>query len=97
MNISAKALRFDDDSFWVELSDGRNLGDALVYCGPELPPDALLLENPIIVVEVASPSTGRNDATRKLAGYFSLASILHYLIIYPNEASTISASTAARF
>ena len=26
MNISAKAVKFDDDSMWVELSDGRTLG-----------------------------------------------------------------------
>ena len=25
-NISAKAVRFDDDSMWVELSDGRTIG-----------------------------------------------------------------------
>ncbi len=42
--------------------------DALVYCGPELPPDALLLENPMILVEVASPSASRNDVTHKLSG-----------------------------
>lgn len=59
--------------------------DAMVYCGPELHPDALLAENPVIVVEVLSPSTGRNDASRKLAGYFSLKSVKHYLIIDPDE------------
>ena len=59
--------------------------DALVYCGPKLPPDALLLENPMILVEVASPSTWRNDVTHKLSGYFSLASVVHYLIVYPDE------------
>jgi hypothetical protein len=26
MNISAKAVKFDDDSMWIELSDGRALG-----------------------------------------------------------------------
>ena len=26
MDISARAVRFDDDSMWVELSDGRTLG-----------------------------------------------------------------------
>ncbi len=26
MTISAKAVRFDDDSMWVELSDGRTIG-----------------------------------------------------------------------
>ncbi len=59
--------------------------DVLVYCGAKLPPDALLVENPVIVVEVISPSTGRNDHTRKLPGYFSLASIAHYLIVDPDE------------
>ncbi len=31
MSISAKSLRFDDDSMWVELSDGRTLGVPLVW------------------------------------------------------------------
>ena len=26
MDISAKAVRFDDDALWVELSDGRTIG-----------------------------------------------------------------------
>ncbi len=59
--------------------------DALVYCGQKLPPDALLLETPIIVVEVISPSTSRNDALHKLGGYFSLGSVAHYLIVDPDE------------
>jgi hypothetical protein len=31
MTISAKTLRFDDDSLWVELSDGRVLGVPLAW------------------------------------------------------------------
>jgi hypothetical protein len=31
MTISAKTVRFDDDSFWVELSDGRTLGVPLAW------------------------------------------------------------------
>ncbi|BBU60339.1 hypothetical protein MSC49_02740 [Methylosinus sp. C49] len=31
MSISAKSVRFDDDSFWVELSDGRTLGVPLTW------------------------------------------------------------------
>src|SRR6516164_1084253 len=53
--------------------------DASVYCGPKLPPSALEVTNPIIVVEVLSPSTQRIDATSKLAGYFRLRSVAHYL------------------
>lgn len=31
MSISAKSLRFDENSMWVELSDGRTLGVPLVW------------------------------------------------------------------
>ena len=31
MNTSAKAVRFDDNIMWVELSDGRTLGVPLVW------------------------------------------------------------------
>lgn len=31
MIISSKSLRFDDDSMWVELSDGRVLGVPLAW------------------------------------------------------------------
>ncbi|MFY9639907.1 MAG: Uma2 family endonuclease [Rhodomicrobium sp.] len=63
--------------------------DALVYCGPELPADALEVPNPVIVVEVLSPSTRRIDAVRKLAGYFSLESVHHYLIVDPETLPVI--------
>lgn len=59
--------------------------DTQVYCGPELSPDALIVENPVIVVEVLSPSTGKNDELRKLVAYFKLPSVAHYLIIDPDE------------
>jgi Uma2 family endonuclease len=58
--------------------------DALVYCGPELADDALEVPNPVVVVEVASPSTRKFDDTVKLNGYFSLPSVHHYLIVDPD-------------
>jgi Uma2 family endonuclease len=39
---------------------------------------------PVIVVEVASPSTRKIDASLKLTGYFSLPSVHHYLIVDPD-------------
>ena len=59
--------------------------DAQLYCGPELPPDALLVESPLVIVEVPSPSTGRNDVLGKLDGYFRIASVAHYLIFDPDS------------
>ena len=55
--------------------------DATVYCGPEIDDDALVLLNPVIVVEVLSPTTAHVDTGAKLAGYFKIASVQHYLII----------------
>jgi len=59
--------------------------DALVYCGQELSNSAIEVPDPVIVVEVLSPSTRHIDASAKLAGYFSLASVHHYLIIDPEK------------
>lgn len=69
------AVRVSDKK-WYE-------SDALVYCGATAPVDDLEITNPIVVVEVVSPSTVQVDETSKLIGYFSIPSIEHYLIIYP--------------
>lgn len=55
--------------------------DALVRCGPPLPGDAIVATDPAIVVEVVSPSSRGIDRGVKLAGYFSLPSLRHYLIV----------------
>lgn len=59
--------------------------DCMVYCGPKLPPDTIIVENPVILFEVISPTTGRNDHTRKVAGYFRIDSVRHYLIVDPDD------------
>src|SRR5215468_10391905 len=63
--------------------------DALVYCGEKLPPEALEVPNPIIIVEVLLPSTRRVDVLLKLIGYFRLPSVAHYLIVDPAQPSII--------
>ena len=55
--------------------------DALVRCGPQLPADAVEVADPLIVVEVVSPSSRGIDRGIKLAGYFALPSVRHYLIV----------------
>ena len=59
--------------------------DALVYCGEELPASAVEVPTPMIVVEVLTPSTQQVDASAKLAGYFRIASVHHYLIVDPDK------------
>jgi Uma2 family endonuclease len=57
--------------------------DVVVRCGPRLPPDTIKLADPLIVVEVLSPSTRNNDLTDKLVDYFRLPSVRHYLVVNP--------------
>jgi Uma2 family endonuclease len=59
--------------------------DALVYCGQRLPPAAIEVPNPVVVVEILSPSTRHVDAQMKLVGYFRLPSVAHYLVIDPDK------------
>ncbi len=63
--------------------------DALVYCGPTVAPDAIEIDQPVILVEVLSPSTRHIDASAKLAGYFKLPSVQHYLIIDPERPTVV--------
>lgn len=54
--------------------------DALVRCGKRLADEEVKVTDPVIVVEVASPSTSRVDAVTKFSGYFRVPSLHHYLL-----------------
>ncbi len=74
------------DGASVRIAKGTIFGpDALVNCGPILPGNEIEATNPIIVVEVLSPNTAARDHGAKLAGYFSLPSVMHYLILDPER------------
>jgi Uma2 family endonuclease len=55
--------------------------DALVNLGETRWVDEVAAPNPVIVVEVLSPGTRSIDTGDKLAGYFRVPSIMHYLIV----------------
>ncbi len=55
--------------------------DVVVHCGPRIPDGALVIPDPVIVVEVLSPSTRGADAGAKLDDYFRLPSVRHYLLV----------------
>ncbi len=70
------------DGITVEVDDDTDYEpDAVVNCGPPNPPEATVASNPVVVVEVLSPSTQSIDTTDKLADYFRVPSIQHYLIV----------------
>ncbi len=55
--------------------------DISVNCSERLEDNARFLSNPIVLVEVLSPSTKRVDKHIKLNGYFKVASIRHYVVV----------------
>ena len=59
--------------------------DATVNCGERMADDALAAPNPVIVVEVLSPSTRSLDTGTKLVGYFRVPSVCHYLIVHADR------------
>jgi Uma2 family endonuclease len=63
--------------------------DALVRCGPVVPPNTVKLTDPVIVVEVLSPSTRARDHGDKLIDYFRLESVQHYLIVRTEDGAII--------
>jgi len=74
------------DGMTVRVDETTAYGpDALVYCGTKLSASAIEVPAPVIVVEVLSPSTRRIDASAKLAGYFRVPSVAHYLIVEPTN------------
>jgi Uma2 family endonuclease len=77
----------------IEIDEGMDYElvnpDALVNCGPPMPDDAVAAPNPVIVVEVLSHGTASRDAGGKLADYFRVASIQHYLLVRPNRREVI--------
>jgi len=71
--VDGLAVVIDDETSY--------LPDALVNCGEQVASDSLVAPNPVIVVEVLSPSTREIDKSIKLADYFRVPGLSHYLII----------------
>ena len=71
--VDSVGVRVDDATIYQP--------DVLVRCGPSLPGDLNIVPDPLILVEVLSPSTGYRDVGRKLAGYFRIESVRHYIVV----------------
>lgn len=78
------------DGMGITISDETTrLPDASVQCGVGPKPNLMVLEAPLIVVEVASRSNERQDVGDKLIEYFSMPSIRHYLIVLPEKRAVV--------
>ena len=65
-------------------ADTYYVADLAVTCVPREPGRRMVVE-PILVVEVLSPSTGQVDRWRKVADYRSLPSVQEILVLFSDE------------
>ena len=69
----------------VQVEDSDFEPDGVLRCGPLLPGDATTVPDPLVLVEVLSPDSGTTDRATKLRAYSRLATVQHYLIVWPDE------------
>ncbi len=78
------------DGVAVEVGDDTDYQPhAVVNDGEPMPGDEVAASNPVIVVEVLWPFTQSVDTGVKLADYFKLPSVRHYLIIRADRRAVI--------
>jgi Uma2 family endonuclease len=63
--------------------------DVLLRYGPRIAPETLAIVDPLLVCEVLSPSSRTRDVGEKLAGYFRIPSLRHYLVVDPDRQTVI--------
>ena len=59
--------------------------DCIVAAGSDHDPDSMTVDDPLIIVEVVSPSTEKTDTVDKLAEYFTIPTVRHYVIVRQTE------------
>ena len=74
------------DGMMVEIDEhGARGPDAILTCGQPIDYDAMIVENPLVLVEVVSPTSETRDTDSKLVEYFLIPSVQHYLIFFPHK------------
>ena len=82
-NLRCEAIM---DGVGVKASDDEVfIPDASLYCGEDLAGDIRIVPEPVVVVEVVSPSTRAFDLGHKRAAYLAVPSIRHYLVVEPDQ------------
>jgi Uma2 family endonuclease len=72
------------DGAIIEVEGSSLIPDVVVTCS-ELDFTTPRVDDPIIIVEVLSPSNEKDDVGRKLALYLKIPSLRHYLVIHQDR------------
>ena len=97
IKVAGMSFHLAPDGITVRINERKCFEpDALVAALPVPDGDSLEIRNPVIVVEVLSPSTAQIDTTAKLQGYFEVPSVQHYLIVDPGGRTITHHKRASR-
>ena len=77
------------DGMTIEVGESDYEPDAVLRCGARLSDDAIAIPDPVVIVEVLSPSTSGIDRGVKLRDYFTVPSLQHYLIVWPETSRIV--------
>lgn len=78
-DLSCEAL--PDGASVVTQRDSVYIPDAMIRCGDSLSDDTIIIPDPVIIVEVLSPSNSLIEMTTKIDGYFTLPSVAWVLLV----------------
>jgi Uma2 family endonuclease len=81
--IAPERVEHNDRKILAWLALRRAIRDAGAPC--RVQGDGMAVPEPLIVVEVLSPSTSATDRAWKLREYFRLPSLRHYLIVWADR------------
>jgi Uma2 family endonuclease len=72
------------DGAIVEVHGSSLIPDIVVTCAP-LDFSTPRIDEPVLIVEILSPSNETDDTGRKLALYFEIPSLRHYLVVHQDR------------
>ena len=81
--VRQKGCRAYDESVRLAVQDGFHYTypDIMVSCDPAGRRDPLFIRQPVLIVEVLSPSTADYNRSRKFNQYKKLALLRHYILV----------------
>lgn len=80
-----------DLRLWIPAIGRSTYADASVFCRPEADEGRQALLNPVVLVEVLSPSTADYDQGNKFAAYRTLPSLRHVLFVHSERIAVVHA------
>jgi len=90
--LRGKPCQFFGSDLKVEVAGSCRYPDGIVVCSP-VDNAAIIVNNPVVIFEILSPSTASEDRTVKAREYQSTPSVQHYIML---EQDRIAATVYSR-